>query len=122
MKILLIEDEKAMSDLIALKFNIEGFTISQASSLAEARQKLTTEGPFDFILADYLLPDGDSTDLLDALKKNPLTAAVPIAIMTNYIEDVNVEKMKAIGVADVFAKYQVVPAQMVERVKKLLHG
>lgn len=121
-KILIIEDEKAMSDLIALKFNVEGFEVVQAGTLGEARQKISSQGPFNFILLDYLLPDGDSADLITQLKANPTTSPIPIAIMTNYIEDVNVDKMKQIGVADVFAKYQVVPAQMVERVRKLLNG
>lgn len=119
-KVLIIEDEKAMSDLITIKFNVEGFEVVQAFSLAEAKSKLATQAPFDLVLLDYLLPDGNSTELLREISKNPKTANTPVVLMTNYIEDVNMEQMKSLGVKDVFAKYQVVPAQMVDRVKKVI--
>ena len=45
----------------------------------------------------------------------------PVVIMTNYVEDLNNDKIKSLGVLDVFIKYQVVPAQMVAKIKQLLN-
>lgn len=119
-KILIIEDEKAMSDLIAIKFKVEGFEVEQAFSLAEAEQKLRQTGPFNVILTDFLLPDGDLVDFLAKLRKNPILVSLPVVMMTNYIEDVNVDKMKSLGVVEILVKYQVVPAQMVWRIRQIL--
>lgn len=119
-KILLIEDEKAMSDLIALKFSLEGFEVIQAVNLTEAAQKLVADGPFDAILTDFILPEGDSTEFLVKLKSDPKTRDLPVLVMTNYVEDVNMDKLKEIGVDDVMVKYQLVPAQMAEKMRKLL--
>lgn len=122
MKVLIIEDERAMSDLIALKFQVEGFEVVQAFSLAEAKQKVAASF-FEAILTDYLLPDGEGLEeFLTTLKGNPAWQKVPVVIMTNYIEDVNVSRLKSLGVADVLVKYQVVPAQMVAKVKQLIGG
>lgn len=122
-KVLIIEDEKAMSDLIAIKFKVEGFEVEQAFSLAEAKQKIEADGAtINAILSDYLLPDGNSVDFLTEVKNNPQTAQIPIIVMTNYVEDVNLEKAKSLGVSEVIVKYQVVPAQMVDKIKNLIGG
>lgn len=116
-KVLIIEDEKAMSDLIAIKFKVDGFEVDQAFSLAEAKQKLTTQ-KYDAVLSDYLLPDGNSLDLFTEVK--PQLGGLPIVLATNYIEDLSQDKAKSLGISEVIVKYQVVPAQMVEKIKALI--
>ncbi|RJO60717.1 response regulator [candidate division WS5 bacterium] len=121
-KVLIIEDEKAMSDLVAIKFRVEGFEVEQGFSFNEAKEKLVSAWPFDAILTDYLLPDGDLTEFLTVLRKDPKTEQIPVVVMTNYVEDLNQEQLKALGVNEVIVKYQVVPAQMVEKIRMLLGG
>lgn len=118
--ILIIEDEKAMSDLVSIRFKVEGFEVDQAFTLNEAKQKLMAGSQYNVILTDYLLPDGDLVDFLAGLRENPTYKSLPVVIMTNYVEDLNNDKLKSLGVLDVLIKYQVVPAQMVARVKQLL--
>lgn len=121
MRVLILEDERAMSDLVAIKFQVEGFEVVQAFNITEARQKLAIH-KFDVILTDYLLPDGDLVDFLAEVRRNPTLEHLPVLVMTNYIEDVNSEKLKSLGVGEILVKYQVVPAQMVEKVKQVLGG
>lgn len=121
-KILIIEDEKAMSDLIAIKFRVEGFEVDQVFSLVEATAKLSQSGPYDAILTDFLMPDGDLVEFLTNLRKDQRFAQTPVLVMTNYVEDLNQEKLKALGVAEILVKYQVVPAQMVEKIKSHIGG
>lgn len=120
MKVLIIEDEKAMSDLVALKFQVEGFEVEQAFSFTEAKQKLIPEAGVNAILTDYLLPDGDLGDFLGGVKANPELAKIPVIVMTNYVEDLNMDQLKSLGVVEVLVKYQVVPAQMVEKIKNVI--
>ncbi len=120
MKVLIIEDEKAMNDLIAIKFRVEGFEVDQAENLAQAKEKVTTAGPYDAILTDYLMPDGELVDFLTVLRGDAKLATIPVVVMTNYIEDLSVEKLKSLGVVEVITKYQVVPAQMVEKIRQLI--
>ncbi len=122
MKILIIEDEKAMGDLLAIKFKVEGFTVEHATSLKEAKDNLISTGPYNLILTDYLLPDGDLIDFLTELRAIAQTKNIPVILMTNYVEDLNMEKLKSLGVVEVVVKYQIVPAQMVEKAKKILEG
>lgn len=120
-KILIIEDEKAMSDLIAIRFKVEGFEVDQAYNLTEARQRLTQDSKYNIILTDYLLPDGDLVEFLTTLRSTPLIQDLPVVVMTNYVEDLNNDKLKSLGVLEVFIKYQVIPAQMVAKIKQILN-
>lgn len=119
-KVLIVEDEKAMSDLIAIKFKVEGFEVDQAFTLAEAKIKVGASN-YQAILTDFLLPDGDLIDFLSLLRSNPQTEKLPVIVMTNYVEDVNSEKLRSLGVAEVLVKYQVVPAQMVEKIRQVIN-
>lgn len=119
-KILIIEDEKAMSDLVTIRFKVEGFEADQAFTLTEARIKLNTGVKYDAILTDYLLPDGDLVEFLTDLRANQFLKDTPVVVMTNYVEDLNNDKLKSLGVLDILIKYQVVPAQMVARIKQIL--
>lgn len=119
-RVLIIEDEKAMSDLIAIKFRVEGLEVEQAFDLHEAREKLKSAWPIDAVLTDFLLPDGDLLDFLTNLRADPKTVDLPVAVMTNYFEDLNTEKLKSLGVDEIMVKYQTVPAQMAEKIKQLV--
>lgn len=119
-KILLIEDEKAMSDLVAVKFQVEGFEVVQAFTIAEAKEKFAANGPFDVVLTDFLLPDGELVDFLTAAQPVIASKHIPVILMTNYAEDVNQQQLKTMGVVEFLVKYQTVPAQMAEKVKAIL--
>lgn len=119
MKVLIIEDEKAMGELISIRFRVEGFEVDQVGSFNDARSKLATNH-YGAILTDYLLPDGDLIDFLTQLRANPQLQGIPVVVMTNYIEDVNMEQLKKLEVDKVVVKYKVVPAQMVETIKQLV--
>lgn len=119
-RVLIVEDEKAMSDLITIKFKVEGFEVDQAFTLAEAKTKIGAFS-YDAVLTDFLLPDGDLVDFLSLLRSNPQTQRMPVIVMTNYVEDINTDKLKSLGVSEVLVKYQVVPAQMVDKVRQVIN-
>jgi signal transduction histidine kinase len=71
-RILLIEDEEAHADIIERSFARDGtYQLTRASTIAEGASFL--EGsPFDLVLADWRLPDGEAFDLLTASRRLPL--------------------------------------------------
>ena len=56
------------------------------------------------------------------MRQNPQTKDLPVMVMTNYVEDINAEQMRSLGVVEVLVKYQVVPAQMVEKIRMLINA
>ena len=100
--ILLIEDEDPHEELIQRAFESQGNSvrIQRARSLTEARAQILIEEP-DLIIADWRLPDGESTELLPN-HQDPL--ATPIILMTSYgNERIAVEALKS-GALDYVVK------------------
>jgi signal transduction histidine kinase/CheY-like chemotaxis protein len=64
LRILVVDDEAAAARLAAHHLRVLGHAITTAASLGEARGALALPTPFDLILADFELPDGDGSDML----------------------------------------------------------
>ncbi len=80
-KILVVDDEPSMRELLAIMLRREGFGVEVAESRAAAARILAT-GPFDLVITDVKLPDGDGIEILRHLK-----AAAPetvVIVMTAY--------------------------------------
>lgn len=75
MKILIVEDDIALNDGIALSLNTD--TTLQAFSISEAKSKL--DAGIDLVILDINLPDGSGIDLCREIRK---TSNVPIIFLT----------------------------------------
>ena len=64
-KLLTVEDETAIRELLAFICETDGHEVVKAASLAEAREALR-RGGLDLILLDVMLPDGSGFDFLRA--------------------------------------------------------
>ncbi|WP_432671000.1 sigma-54-dependent transcriptional regulator [Flavobacterium sp. SM2513] len=80
-KILLIDDEEKLRNLLARIITLEGFEVIQVGDLKSAAKKLDT-AEFDVVLCDVKLPDGNGVDFLKTIKeKNPL---IEVILLTAY--------------------------------------
>jgi DNA-binding NtrC family response regulator len=77
--VLIIDDKKSMLDMLSKTFESEGFSVSVAANVADAK-KLLDRGEMDVVVTDLRLPDGDGLDVLRAAKERfPL---LPVVLMT----------------------------------------
>ena len=76
--ILIIEDDIALSNGILLALKMDGYTFIQAYTIMEAKIKIATL-PFDLIILDINLPDGNGLDLLTDIRK---ASAMPVILLT----------------------------------------
>lgn len=80
-KLLTVEDETAIRELLAFICETDGHEVRKAASLAEARAILAEETP-DVILLDVMLPDGSGFDFLREVRANEGTQHVPVMMIT----------------------------------------
>ena len=76
--ILIVEDDRSLSDGIALALKGDEFTFSQANDIKTAKA-MAKEAAFDLIILDLNLPDGNGLDFLKELR---LHAQTPVIILT----------------------------------------
>jgi two-component system, OmpR family, response regulator RegX3 len=84
-RILLVEDEAAISEPLAESLGREGFDAEVAPTLADAREAFRRQPP-DLILLDVMLPDGDGRDLAREIRKD---SDVPIVMLTARGEEID---------------------------------
>jgi two-component system, NtrC family, response regulator PilR len=80
-RILVIDDEASLLDFLRLLLEEEEYAVETASSISEARERLAV-GPFDLVLCDILMPDGNGLDLLKEIKQGGSSSSV--IMMTAY--------------------------------------
>jgi two-component system response regulator AtoC len=78
-QILLVEDDRALAEMLAMHFEDAGFFVERAGSCREAQDLLQARG-FDLLLLDQQLPDGLGIELIAAALK--ADAELPVVMMT----------------------------------------
>ena len=116
MRLLLVEDNAPLAEVLAAQLGREDFTVDRAASLAEAEDALAVAG-FDAVILDLALPDGDGLDLLTRVRAggNP----VPVLVLTarDRIED----RIRGLNLgADDYLPKPFDPGELLARLRALL--
>lgn len=86
MKILLIEDDTDLREVITRSLRAERYVVETAATLSAARQKVFVY-QYDCLLLDIMLPDGSGLDLLRAMSERGLRTSVIILSAKDTIDD-----------------------------------
>ncbi len=115
-KILLVEDDVALSTVYRSRMELEGFEIREVNNGEEAPSAAIEFKP-DLILLDAMMPKISGFDVLDILRNTAETANIRIIMLTALSQPKDKERAVALGVDDYLVKSQVVIGDVVERVK-----
>ena len=80
-KILIIDDERAITDLLRLHLEEEGYTVLAATSVDQAL-KMLKQGPVDLVMLDIRMPHKDGFDFLQAVSTHHGRPRMPVIVMT----------------------------------------
>ena len=118
MKILVIEDEPDIRKNLEYNLAREGFSVSGAASILEAKTLLSSDD-FNLILLDLMLPDGSGLDLCKEIKADSKTESTPVIILTAKDDEVDKVVGFEIGADDYVTKPFSV-RELILRVKAVL--
>lgn len=102
-RILAVEDEEDIRELIRFNLGKEGFAVTAAATGEEAL-RLAAADPPDLILLDLMLPAMSGFDVCRALKREPRTAGVPVVMLTAKGEDSDIVAGLELGAEDYIVK------------------
>lgn len=80
-RILVIDDDPDIVDLVRDTLEPEGYVVDAALSFRESELYLSETVP-DLIVLDLTLPDGDGYELCRMIKQNEMTCNTPVLILT----------------------------------------
>ena len=79
--ILVVEDERAIRDMVVFTLKRAGFAVREAEDAGGARRTIADQRP-DLILLDWMLPDLSGLELARALRRDEATRELPILMLT----------------------------------------
>lgn len=116
-KILVVDDEQDLLDLMEIILGAEGFNIVKASNGKEALAQVEAEHP-DLVLLDVMMPLMDGWEVLRTLKSSANTIKIPVVMVTAKIGPDDRARGMREGVADYICK-PFAPREVVNRIKAI---
>jgi DNA-binding response OmpR family regulator len=117
--ILMIEDDSFLRNLYRDKLEKEGFDFIEAANGLEGMNKIKNEAP-DLILLDILLPMKGGFDVLEEMNDSGLISEIPVIILSNLQQNVDIEEGRRLGAVDYFIKSQTNFTELLERINSFI--
>jgi len=117
-KIMIVDDDATMVNLLATILEIEGFEVLKALSAREAFSVLDEDMP-DLILLDIMMPELDGFEVLARLRREPETRNLPVIILTVLSDGRDMLKGWK-EQADEYVTKPFDPAELMETIRKVL--
>jgi len=118
-KILLVEDEDIMLNLLQRKLTQEGYDVFVARD-GEEGLKIMREIMPDIVLLDIIMPKKGGIEVMEEMQKEPKLKTLPVIIISNSGQPVELDKAKELGAKDWLIKTEFDPQEVIDKVKKQL--
>lgn len=120
-KILVVEDEEMMREILADELTRHGFKVLQAEDGKKAIQLWEKEKP-NLVLLDLMLPEMSGSEILQKMRSSPnkTSAEVPVIVITNVWSKEEKEKILQYNIDNFLVKAYVTTEEIIDRVKEAL--
>jgi len=116
-KILLIEDENLMIELLEKKLTQEGYEVLVAKDGVEGVEKMREASP-DIILLDIIMPRMGGFEVMETMSKDEELKKIPIIVISNSGQPVELDRAKRLGARDWLIKTEFDPQEVIDKVIK----
>jgi len=117
-KILVVDDETTIRDMIGFSLSRAGFCYAEAADAVQAQAEIQHSTP-DLILLDWMLPGSSGIDFIRSLRNDPNTRSIPVIMLTACSQ----EDDKVCGLrrgADDYVTKPFAPKELIARIEALL--
>ncbi len=117
-KVLVIDDDPVILELLRVNFEIEGFEVVSAGDGREGYERARADRP-DLVLSDIMMPRFDGLQLLRQLKRDPSTKSLPVILLSAKAQNAEVQQGLELG-ADDYVTKPFDPLELIDRVNAVL--
>ena len=120
-KIVIVEDDVAMRDIVVHKLSGNGFIVKEAADGQQGIDLIISEKP-DIVLLDLMLPEVDGFQVLETIRKHTdkQVAATPIIVLSNLWSNKDILKTKALNVQAYLVKAYFTTEEILKKVNEVL--
>jgi len=119
LKILLVEDDPFLSNLLKVRLQRENIDVTLARDGEEAVKYLTSGRP-SLILLDLILPKKSGFEILEKISTDPQLKDMPVIIISNLGQTSDIQRGKELGAVEYFVKAKISIDDLVGKVKEFL--
>ena len=116
-KILIIEDEELMLDLLQRKLTKEGYEISVARDGEEGLKTMKEVKP-NLVLLDIIMPKMGGFEVMEEMNKNKELKNIPVIVISNSGQPVELDRAQNLGAKDWLIKTEFDPQEVIDKVVK----
>ncbi|MDP3726512.1 MAG: response regulator [bacterium] len=120
--IFIVDDDKFLLDMYALKFKETGFEVFTSLSSADAILFLKEKKSPDIILIDIVMPGMDGFDLLKKIKTEKLSERSLVIMLSNLGQEGDIERAKQLGAEGYIVKASATPGEIVKKIIEYLEN
>jgi len=115
-KIILIEDEEILINVLSKKLIKEGYEVTIARNGLEGLESMRKEKP-DLVLLDIVMPKMGGFEVMEEMNKDENLKDISVIIISNSGQPVELDRAKELGAKDWLIKTDFDPQEVVEKVK-----
>ena len=119
-RVLLVEDDPVQRDRVGAWLEDQQWVVQEAANGREALARLQEEVP-DVILLDLMMPEMDGFAVVAAMQKEARWRNIPVIVITARDLNANDRERLNSGVQSILVKEMFRPAELVERIRRLVH-
>lgn len=120
-KVLIIEDDKFLRQLVARKLEKVGYLILEAVDGEKGLEKMEQENPA-VVLLDLILPGMDGFDVLSRAKKEGFLETSPVLVLSNLGQKEDVERALNLGAEGYLIKAHFTPEEIIDKIREVAAG
>jgi DNA-binding response OmpR family regulator len=119
MKIVVADDDRMFRKAAETTLRRQGYAVTTASDGEEALQLIRAERP-DIIVLDLIMPKLQGFDVLQVLKQDSLTAAIPVIVLSSLTQEQDKQEALDLGAVAYFNKATFSLSELVKQVETTL--
>jgi DNA-binding response OmpR family regulator len=116
MRILVVDDDTRLTELLKLVFESQGFGVTIANNGQQTLEILETELP-EAILLDLMMPGMSGMEVCESIRANPRTANIPIIILTAKSSPESKQELLEVGATQYLVK-PVRPTELINHIRE----
>ena len=118
-KVLIIEDDKFLRDVLAQKISAEQIEIQTATDGTTGLEALKSFRP-DLLILDLLLPDIDGFGVLTKMKEDETLSKIPVVVLSNLDKPEDMQRAEELGAKDFMVKSNFSVGEIINKTKEML--
>lgn len=118
-KVLIIEDEDVLRNVLAKKLEKEGYEVITAENGEIGMDKIRNENP-EMILLDIMLPKKNGYQVMGEMYADEKLKKIPVLIISNSGQPVEIQKLVKLGACDYLVKADFDPQEVIDKMRLCL--